>query len=106
MNEYFKFNKTSLWLERKVFPSINNLTKVFIKLEDWQNVGVDVKKTFMLSLPMLQSEDFSEHFKQLIAQEIGGIIYYLKKVSFENRKKVYDNLGEFAEYVKGLVEQG
>ncbi len=79
-------------------------TKVFIKLEDWQNVGVDVKKVF--DLVKKHQEHLSDHFKQLIGQEIGEIIRYLKEVSPANREKVYANLGEFAELVKGWVEQG
>ncbi len=105
----------SLWEESLQTGKIQNLpnliktfqirTEVFIKLEDWQNVGVDVEKAFMFSLPKLKSENFSEHHKWLIRQEIDKIIYYLKEVSPANREKVYANLGEWCEHVKGLVER-
>lgn len=88
-----------------LIKALRNCTKVSIKLEDWQKVGVDIEKAFAFSLPLLQSEDFSEHFKQLIGKEIGAIIYNLKEVAPANREKVYANLGEFTELVKDLVEQ-
>ena len=61
MKEYFKFNKTSLWLERKVFPSINNLSKVFIKL----TISIDVKvriSEFRTSFNELKNTDKIYHY--------------------------------------------
>ena len=106
-------NAICLWEESLQIGNVQNLpnlikafrirTKVFIKLEDWQNVGVDVAKAF--DLEKKYKEHLSEHFRQLIGQEIGEIIHYLKELSPANREKVYAHLGEFAESVKGLVEQ-
>ena len=104
-------NAISLWEESLQTGNVQNLpnlikafrirTEVFIKLEDWQNVGVDVGRAF--DLEKKYKEHLSDHFKQLIGQDINRIIIYLKEVSLTDREKVYGNLGEFAELVKSLV---
>ncbi len=106
-------NAISLWEVTLQTGNVQNLpnlikafrtrTEAFIKLEDWQNIGVDVAKAF--DLEKKYKEHLSEHFRQLIGQEIGWIIRYLKEVSPANREKVYANLGEFAELVKDWIEQ-
>jgi tetratricopeptide (TPR) repeat protein len=78
--------------------------KVLIKLEDWEKTAIDVGKAFTVDFHILQSDEVSDHFKQLIGGEIGIIIRLLSELPAKKREEIYKCAGENGEVIKQLVE--
>ena len=77
--------------------------RVLIKLEDWQLTANDVVNAFNY-LPLLESPEVPDYFKQRIGGQLGNIIRLFKEVSPENREEIYKNAGEMGEVIRQFVD--
>lgn len=97
-------NAVALHLLPNLVKAFRIRVKVLIKLKDWEKTAIDVGKAFMHGFPVLQSDEVSDHFKQLIGGEIVEILRLLSEVSAERREEIYRQAGEFGEVLKQNVE--
>ena len=110
--EYDKCEKVrQACLQRKEFQvlpefvqNIRNRIEVLIKLENWKDIAIDVNKAIYETENYLTGYDISEHFGQLIEDERGYIIQFLREVSPENREKIYKHCGDKRDELKDLIE--
>ena len=89
--------------------------KSLIKLKDWENIAVDAINSLSLFANFTQDENLSEHFKQQIGEEFGGLLYQIKQLSSDNREKIFtiaNKIGQmnekpilFGDILRQYVEQ-
>ena len=112
VDEYDKSEKVrQAYLQRKEFHvlpdfvmNIRNRIEVLIKLENWQDIAIDINKAMYETDNYLAGYDISEHFRQLIENERDSIIQNLRAVSTEDRGKIYRHCGDNGDEIRELIE--
>ncbi|HEX8567518.1 MAG TPA: tetratricopeptide repeat protein [Pyrinomonadaceae bacterium] len=84
--------------------NIRNRIEELIKLEDWGRAANDAINALELALPLFERDDFSDHFKQQIGEQIGVILHLLRQVPPDNREKIYAAAGEAGGALRQFVE--
>ncbi len=112
VDEYDKSEKAGqACLQRKEFHvlpafvrNIRNRIVVLIKLENWQDIAIDINKVMYETENYLAGYDISEHFRQLIENQRNYIIQNLREVSTEDREKIYRHCGDNGDEIRELIE--
>ena len=60
-----------------------------IKLEDWAEIASDAVKSLALVANFTQDENFSEHFKQQIGGEFGGMLWQIKELPVDKQEEIF-----------------
>ena len=93
-----------LYILPNLVTAFRNRIMALIELEDWERIAIDASKAFIIGFQVLQGDEVSDHFKQLIGGEIGIIIHLLSRLSAEKREEIYRHAGENGKAIKQFVE--